>query len=481
MANEFIGRKSELGLLKGLRDKNTSSLVVVYGRRRIGKSSLIEEFGKTSKFYVFTGIAPQDNTTKETQLDEFSEQLSKQFATEKKQFTDWGRAFSELASYTTSGEITILLDEITWMGNKDSNFLGKLKNAWDLEFKKNNRLILVLCGSVSSWINKNILLNTGFYGRISLKIHLKEMPLSDCNRFWSDKKIAAEEKLKILSVTGGIPKYLEEIKTNISAEENIKQLCFLREGLLFNDFDYIFSALLERKSQYYEEIVTLLSDGKIEYSKIVQNLQSSKGGMLSTYIDELLISGLVEKDYTWQFKTGKISKFSKYRLADNYLRFYIKYIRPNISKILNNQFSDQSLGSLPSYSSMMGYQIENLVLNNRKDIKNLIGIYPDEVVFDNPYFQRPTERHKGCQVDYMIQTRFGTLYLCEIKFSRDVIRKDIIEEIEKKIKNLAIPKNFSIRPVLIHTSWVHDNVLDSNYFAKIINLSDLLKNDNNSL
>ncbi len=122
----------------------------------------------------------------------------------------------------------------------------------------------------------------------------------------------------------------------------------------------------------------------------------------------------------------------------------------------------------------MGFQLENLVLSNRHDIKKLLDIYPDEVIYDNPYFQRQTVRHEACQVDYMVQTKFGGLYLCEIKFSRNIIRSDVIDEVEEKIKKLYIPRNFSIKPILIHASEVHDDVVDSGFFCKIIDLSILL-------
>jgi hypothetical protein len=115
----------------------------------------------------------------------------------------------------------VLFDEISWMGSKDPDFLGKLKNAWDLYFKKNPKLIFILCGSVSSWIDKNILSHTGFLGRISYRLTLEELPLKDCNQFWSSAggQISAYEKLKVLSITGGVPRYLEEIKPRMSAEK----------------------------------------------------------------------------------------------------------------------------------------------------------------------------------------------------------------------------------------------------------------------
>lgn len=473
----FVGRKEELKLFRGLLEKTTASLAVVYGRRRVGKSRLIEEFGKNLTMYSFSGLPPRPNTTITSQLDEFSRQVARQFNVPQKSFADWGDAFAELYLYLKKGKILLFLDEIQWIGNCDPDFLGKFKNAWDMQLKRNDHLIVILCGSVSTWINENILSNTGFYGRVSLKIQLRDMSMKDCNEFWkiNNNHTSAHEKLKILSVTGGIPKYLEEIKTNLSAEENIKRLCFLESGLLFSDFDYIFSALLQKNSEQYEHIITALCNNTLEQSEILEHLHLQNNKSIKDYLDELLISGFIARDYTWQLKTENVSKLSKYRLTDNYLRFYLQYIKPNTTKIHNHQFMGRSLTSLPGWSSIIGLQMENLVLNNRHDIKERIGIYADEVIYDNPYFQRKTARMKGCQIDYMIQTKFGTLYLCEIKFSHNIIRTDVIDEVKEKINRLSIPRNFSIKPVLIHAADVHDDVIDSNFFAKIIDLSSLLE------
>jgi len=160
--NNFIGRIDELRELKDLLNKNTASLVILKGRRRIGKSRLIEEFAKKEVFYFFSGIPATEKTTKQSQLDEFSRQLSAQTGLPEIQADDWSKLFLLLAEKVKRGRVVILFDEISWMGSKDPDFLGKLKNAWDLHFKKNSRLLLVLCGSVSSWIEKNIINNTGF-------------------------------------------------------------------------------------------------------------------------------------------------------------------------------------------------------------------------------------------------------------------------------------------------------------------------------
>src|SRR5262249_9196855 len=148
-----------------------------------------------------------------SQLDEFVRQMAEQLPIENKNFSDWTEIFNQLSKHLERKRIILFFDEISWIGHCDLDFLGKLKNAWDMKFKQNDRLIVILCGSVSPWINENILTNTGFYGRISLKMQLNEMLLSDCSCFLNknDKLISAFDQLKILSVTGGIPKYLEEI------------------------------------------------------------------------------------------------------------------------------------------------------------------------------------------------------------------------------------------------------------------------------
>jgi hypothetical protein len=123
----------------------------------------------------------------------------------------------------------------------------------------------------------------------------------------------------------------------------------------------------------------------------------------------------------------------------------------------------------------MGLQFENLVLNNNQKIYQLLGIEPNEVINDNPYFQNQTKAHFGCQIDYLIQTMFNTLYVCEIKFSREKIGFKVIDEVIKKMKALSKPKNFTIRPVLIHVNGVTDAVIESRFFSKIIDFSDFLR------
>lgn len=472
----FVGRINELKELNSLLEKKVSSLVILQGRRRIGKSRLIEEFAKDKAFYVFSGIPPTAETTMQSQLDEFAKQLHFQTGLPEIKADDWSKLFLLLAERIKQGKVIILFDEISWMGSKDSDFLGKLKNAWDLHFKKNPGLILVLCGSVSSWIEKNIVSSTGFMGRPSLYMTLGELSLNECNQFWNrqGKNISAFEKFKLLAVTSGVPRYLELMNPKLSAEENIKRLCFSKNGPLLNEFEHIFSDIFSKRSEIYKNIVKQLVKGPAMADELAKDVGLTRTGTFDDYLNDLVVGGFIARDYTWHLNTGKTSKLSQYRLKDNYVRFYLKYILANKMKIEKDRYREVTLTLLPGWETIMGLQFENLVLNNHASILNLLGIKPEEVISDNPFFQRPTARQPGCQIDYLIQTKFDTVYICEIKFSKHAIGMSVILDMKEKLKRLKVPRHISRRPVLIHVNGVTDEVLEADYFSNIIDFSELL-------
>lgn len=473
----FIGRKRELNLLHKFIKKKTASLIVIKGRRRIGKSRLVKEFAIQNKIKLLSleGLAPEDGITAQHQRNEFA----KQMGFNSLMTNDWSDLFRTLAGETQKGKIMILMDEISWMAHKDKTFLPKLKNAWDLFFKDNDQLILILCGSASSWIEKNLLSSTGFVGRISFVLTLDELKLNEVSYFFENKtkNIAPYEILKVLSVTGGVPKYLEEINPHLTAEDNIKDLCFTQGGLLFEEFDNMFSSSFMRKSSMYEELVRLLSGGAREAAELTQMLNVKSVGRLSEYLDELELAGFIKRDYTWQLTSGQDAKLSKYRLSDNYLRFYLKYIDKYKTKIKRGSFITKSLLSLPAWDTIMALQFENLVLNNRDMILKTLGINPEDVLSENPYFQHGTTKQKGCQIDYMIQTKHRSLYVCEIKFSKNIINHNIITEVQQKIDALKGIKGFSYRPVLIYVGEIHKDIESSDYFVKTIDFCKLIEND----
>lgn len=479
MNTTFFGRKNELDQLISLTEKRTASFVVIKGRRRIGKSRLIDELGKSFKYYYkFEGLAPEPNITAADQLQTFCSQISREFKGPKAHYTEWSDALWAVGERVQNGKTLLFFDEISWMGNKSPTFLGELKIFWDNLLKKNDQLIFVVCSSASSWIEKNLLSSTGFVGRISFTLTLEQLPLNDCKKFWP-KTISAYEKLKVLAITGGVPKYLEEINPKLNAENNIKQLCFTQGGMLTTEFDKIFSDLFVRDSKFYEKIVSTLASGPKEQHEIKALLSGDKDkqqhGRIAEYLQELKEIGFVDRDYSWNISTGSDSKLSKYRLSDNYLRFYLKYIKKNLDKIRRGNIHFECLSSLTQWNTIIGLQFENLVLNNRHLLYQKLGIPTNSIINANPFFQRKTTRNQGCQIDYMIQTKENSLYVCEIKFSKNKIGAQVIDEVKEKINRIKYPKGFSFRPVLIHVNGVSPDLVELDYFSHIIDFSDFLK------
>jgi AAA+ ATPase superfamily predicted ATPase len=472
----FIGREEELKTLKGLIDRRSAQFVTIKGRRRIGKSRLIEEFSKNfDKKYFFTGIPPVKGITAQAQREEFIKQMVDQ-GFPNIRANDWSEIFFALSREVSKGPVLIALDEISWMGSKDPVFLGKLKIAWDRFFEKNPCLILVVASSISSWIEKNIIRSTGFFGRIDCFITLSELSLPECIKFWGTREasVSSFEKLKVLNVTGGVPKYLSLIDPKLTAEDNIRDMCFSQSGFLFNDFERIFHDLFSKRGGTYKKIVESLADvHSLHQNEICTKIQRSNGRVISDYLKDLTEAGFISADFRWDFRTGKLSKLRKFRLKDNYLRFYLKYILPNKNQILKGKFQYSSLYSAVNWESIMGLQFENLVIQNSHQIMERLGISFEDYVYDGPYFQTHTKRKKGCQIDYLIQTK-TTLYVCEIKFSKNPVGPGVIEEVQRKIDALLMPKHISYRPVLIHVGGVTDEVLYRDYFDKIIDWTELL-------
>jgi hypothetical protein len=475
--NPFIGRKSELNDLNLLLSKKTASLVVIKGRRRIGKSRLIEEFAKGKNFLRFEGVAPTRKTTSQNQRAEFARQVNLQLGIPGlEKLKDWGDLFTLVAKTVEKDEVIILFDEISWMGSKDPLFLGKLKIVWDQHFQKNPNLILILCGSMSAWIEKNIISSTGFFGRISLKLTLNELSLHESNQLLTAHgfKGSKQEKFMILGVTGGIPWYLEQINPQLSAKENIRKLCFVPDGLLVEDFKYIFHDLFGKRLPACKRIVISLKDSPKEYEDIAKSIQYSSGGPLSEYLEDLIISGFLERDRAWSLLSEEELKSSKYRICDNYLRYYLKYILPSLRKIKKGLFKTISPFNLPGWEGVMGLQFENLVLNNREPVWKALGLHVEDIVFENPYFQLKSTKRTGCQIDYLIQTRLKNLYICEIKFSHKPISTSVIQEMKKKIEAFKAPKGFACLPVLIHVNGVSKAVEESGFFSHMIDFSENL-------
>ena len=391
-------------------------------------------------------------------------------------FLDWSDAFEYLNFHIKSGDI-ILLDEISWMGSKDSSFIPKLKAWWD---KQTIHIMLVFCGSVSTWIEENILKSTAFFGRINLTMSLEPLSIPESAEFLRTigMQLSHYDMYKLLSIVGGVPWYLEQFNSSMTADDNIKQLAFEKDGLLVTEFDRIFHDLFNGKGITYKKILESLKDGSRTLSEIRQSIEFSHSGTLSQMMDHLIIAGFVVKQSLWSFKTIKPLKQSLYRISDPYMRFYLKVIEPNLGAIADRGFDQMPLLTMSGFETHMGLQLEILLLQNRHLLIQKLGVSPVDVIRSGPYRQTKTTTQRGCQIDYLLQSKTNNLYVCEFKFKKREINNDIIHEMQDKISRLKVPKGFAKVAVLFHLSGVVSSVSINPYFYRIIDIVDFLENEN---
>ena len=472
----FFGREEELKALEALWRKRVPSFVTCSGRRRIGKSTLVAEFAARShaRFIEIAGEAPTPKTTNATQLRAFSRQLAEQSDWSGGRISSWFDAFRLRDAQIDDRMTVVLLDEVSWMGGKSASFPGELKTAWDRRFKKHAKLVVVVCGSVSTWIRDNILNNTGFVGRSSLNLFLRELPLACCARFWGPKarRLAPREMLDVLSVTGGVPRYLEDIDPGLPAAENIRRLCFLPDAPLRDDFSKIFGSVFGEAAKTKRAILETLADGPLGLSELAARLGVERGGRIGDHLQQLVVAGFLSEDRGINPETGRRLRLSRFRLRDNYTRFFLKCIQPNAEMIDGGAFSFASLDVLPGWDAIMGLQFENLVVSNLRELLPLVGMRGVLLSSAAPYRQKKTARHPGCQIDLLLQAG-RTLCVVEIKRRRE-IGLDIVQEVSAKIDALRIPRGISVRAALVYDGELSPAVGASGFFDAIVPASRLL-------
>ncbi len=475
----FYGREDLIDALFRLFRKRTSSLVTCRGRRRIGKSTLIERFAERSeaRFIKIEGLRPKKGLSNEDELANFASQLAAQTNCESTPPSNWLNAFLRLDRELKDGERTVvLLDEVSWMAHYDPTFAGTLKIAWDNHFKKHPSLVFILCGSVSTWIRDSIIEDGTFYGRRSLDIVVPELPLSECVKFWGDAaaRIDRREIIDVLSVTGGVPRYLEEIDPGASAGENIGRLCYSPKGVLREDFDEMFNDVITKQPTFTAQVVRTLLDSSKSVAEIAKALGISRGGRISEAMEQLEEAGIVSADVAKNPQTGENARETRYRLKDNYSRFYLKYVEPVKEMIDQGAFSFGSLESLDGWDSVMGLSFENLVVNNVRALVKPLGLEAAHLLSAAPYSRRGGKNGKdgGVQVDLLIQAR-RSICVVEIKRRREIGR-DVIDEVAEKVKRIPRPDNMSVRTALVYEGHLAPIVEADGYFDAVIPFRRLL-------
>ena len=477
----FYGREDILSRLSEFWKRPHASLLVCRGRRRIGKSTLISRFAflDGARFLSFEGLAPQPKMTNEDQLAAFGRQLAEQTQGEASTPPNWFEAFRRLAAAVPAvarggARVVILLDEISWMGKYDPNFPGELKYAWDKRFHDMPDLVFVICGSVSSWIEENILANAGFLGRISLDLIVPELPLRDCVNFWGTarERVAPREILDVLSVTGGVPRYLEEVDPALSADENIKRMCFHPNGYLYKDFNDIFTTVFSATSPLKRAVLARLTVGAQGGAELAEALGVARNGPFSKVMKELEMAGFVAADSGINPESGRRSREIRYRLRDNYTRFYLKYVEPHASEIKDGRYEFASLENLPEWNAILGLQFENLVVNNFRSLLPALHLEGVQIFSAAPFRKARKSADRGVQVDLLVQTRKAVV-LVEIKRQRE-IGEEVEREMAEKVRRLHVPAGMSVRTALVYAGALSKGVRGDGYFDALIPAEALL-------
>ena len=478
----FVGRKDILEDLESLWRKRTSSLVACRGRRRIGKSTLFREFARrcADAYIEIEGLPPTEERemTNQDEIDHFMESLDLATGCGVRKVERWLQAFAALDGQIDDTKRTVvLLDEISWMGKYDPLFPGVLWKAWETMLHRHDRLIVVICGSVSSWIQKNILGSTGFAGRLSRNYVMTELPLSDCVQFWGEaaSRVSPRELFDVLSVTGGVPRYLEEVDPGLSADENIRRMCFEKGGELFRDFDSIFSPLLGEDVRTKTDVLAALVAGPKSGVELADCLGADNNGRFAGLLRDLKEGGFIDDDPGKNPATGAERRVFKYRLRDNYTRFYLKYVLPRKSEIERGVFQYASLEQLPEWDAIRGLQFENLIVNNCQALFPFLHVGNSIIESAAPYCNARAVRgskQRGVQIDLLVQTAC-TAYVVEIKRMKH-IGSEVEDEMREKIVRLPLREGMSARPVLVYDGELAPVVSGRGYFDAIVPARKLL-------
>lgn len=333
----------------------------------------------------------------------------------------------------------------------------------------------VVCGSVSSWINQNILKSHAFVGRVSCALAVGELPLSVCREFWGKvrDRVSVHEMLDLLCVTGGIPKYLSEIRPSLSADENIHRPCFSREGYLFRDFDVIFTDVFTKTASDKAKMLACIADTPQSVRTLAAALGVASNGHLSDSLEEMVEAGFLSVDVGLNPSSSKDVREVRYRIRDNYIRFYLKFILPRKRAISEGSYKFVSMSRVPGWDVVMGLQFETLVRNNLSTLLPLVGLGNTVLTSAAPYVRRGTRKGEGVQVDLLLQTRKS---VCVVEMKRRMtIPAEVESEVCQKVRRLKLPKDISVRTALVYDGELAPEIEENGYFDFLVPAESLFR------
>ena len=435
MASQLIGREKEQSILKDLLKTDESEFIALYGRRRVGKTFLVETVYKKEIVFSITGL---NKAGKELQLENFTNVLNtklKKTAQIPTTPKSWLKAFDILKHYLEgvkhSHKRVIFFDELPWLATGKSGFLTALENFWNSWASKRTDIILLVCGSAASWMISNIVKNRGgLHNRITKRIRLMPFNLYETECYLKSRNIQLEryDILQLYMVMGGIPHYLKEVKRGKSATQVIDEVCFSKDGLLRDEFENLYQGLFNKPERYINVIKILAQKPKgLTRNELIKAAKLSSGGTTTKIFEGLEESGFIIK----YLPVGNNLKLALYKLSDPYSAFYLKFIANSRASGTGSWIKKSATASWKSWS---GFAFERLCLAHIAQIKKALGIngiYTEE----SSWRKTGTTTEPGTQIDLVIERGDNAINICEIKFSEIpfTITKKYADELRSKL------------------------------------------------
>lgn len=328
----FIGREIELAFLQDKYDAEQGQLVVLYGRRRVGKTETLREFCK-DKLHVFYSCT---QSTDKVQLAKFSKQILKENIPAKQyisEFADWESALRAVLELPYGEKKKLLIiDEFPYMCKGNKSIPSILQNLWDAELKEKN-VMIVLCGSAMSFMEKELLAEKNpLYGRATGIYKMNEMGFYDAMKFFPN--YSDREKVLVYSVLGGIPHYLRQFRPELSVAENIKKNILTKGCVLYSEVDFLLHQEL-RETPIYNSIIEAVALGNTKLNDISQKSLVEDTSKTSVYLKNLIELGIVEREFSVDTKIKEKANANRgtYRLTDNFFRFWYAFGFTNFSQL----------------------------------------------------------------------------------------------------------------------------------------------------
>ena len=426
---KFIGRTSELAALEREYQRE-DSFVVVYGRRRVGKTTLIKQFIKDKTAFYF--LATQE--VESQSMKRFAGVISRSTDNQMLQnvtFSDWLDLFRVIADYKPGEKKVIVVDEFPYLVKINPAFPSILQNAWD-EILKDKNIMLVLCGSLISMMKKHTLAyDSPLYGRRTAQIRLMPLSFSDV---YASQSIPFCEAMEQYAVTGGVPKYLEFFHSG-NFEEQIKETVLSKNGFLYEEPKFLMDDEVQVPTNYFS-IIKAISDGNHKLSRIASALQLETQS-LTPYLTTLTDLGFIEKQVPITEKNPEKSRKGLYFISDNFIRFWFRYVYPykgeleldNTQIVLDEMQKDfvENFVAL-AYEDSCKDIFATLCSNKKIEfMPSKIGSY-----WLNDYGDTNT------QIDVMaVDSKNKTLFAGECKYHRQPVDADVYFDLRKKVGSAA--------------------------------------------